>query len=316
MNHSNPVITADVPVLSMRAARDPQQRDAFAQALYASLSEHGFVRIAEHGISPDRLARAYQQLVDLFSLTSTQKQAYMVGRGGERAYTAFGVERAADSEQPDLKEFWHIGPELAADNRYANIYAPNIWPQELPGFEPFFKEFYQQMLALANEILITLGEAMELPADYFPGLVDSGNSVLRLIHYPPVAGMNTHRQMRAAAHADINLLTLLVGASDAGLQLLDRSGRWCDVPSLDGEIIVDSGDMMALITGGVIPATVHRVINPDNQQQARYSMPFFVHPHSDAMLECLPQFSSLGGSPTRAITAGDFLAERLAENGF
>ena len=173
---------------------------------------------------------------------------------------------------------------------------------------------YEQLNKVASTILCAIGKALDIPSDYFASLTHDGNSVLRLIHYPPVQGMDTDRQMRAAPHADINLMTLLVGASDSGLELLDKKGQWLAVPSAPGEIVVDTGDMMALITGGVLPATVHRVVNPDSEAKARYSVPFFVHPHSDAELKCLPQFRK-PSQDYRSITAGEFLQQRLRENG-
>ena len=170
------------------------------------------------------------------------------------------------------------------------------------------------MDATAVVLLEAMGKALDVPADYFKNMIADGNSILRTIHYPPTKGQDTHNSIRAAAHEDINLITMLVGATASGLQLLDRDGTWLDVNSKPGQIVVDTGDMMSRITNDVLPATTHRVINPETDSEARYSMPYFVHPHSQAMLSCLKSCEGTGRK-YEDITAGDFLIQRLKEIG-
>ena len=243
------------------------------------------------------------------------KKQYQYEQGGQRGYIDFGLERAKDNQFSDLKEFWHIGPELEIDSQYYAQYPHNLWPTELPDFKNVFAELFLQLEKVANDLLIAMSVGLEVDSNYFSGLVHEGNSVLRLIHYPPVENLDTTNQMRAAAHSDINLLTLLVCASEAGLQLLDQHGQWCDIATQQKEIIVDTGDMMALITGNKLPSTVHRVVNPDDGSKSRYSIPFFMHPHSNAELSCLPQLRDPSKADYETITAGEFLQKRLRENG-
>lgn len=305
---------ASVKTLSLEDYQRLDSRQQFVDNLLSSLAEFGFVGLRDHGISESLLDRCYGLNRELFELPLTNKLAYTQKQLGHRGYTAFGKEHAKDNPQPDLKEFWHIGPQLNSLSPYVDRYPPNVWPDELDDFKETMLELYSQLNRIALQILEAIGIALSLPANYFESLIQDGNSVLRLIHYPPVLGMNTQQQMRAAAHADINLMTLLVGASGSGLQLLDKNSQWLDVVSKPGEIIIDTGDMMALITGGVLPSTHHRVINPESDSKARYSMPFFVHPHGDAELSC---FSTLrkDGQRYTSITASEFLQQRLTENG-
>ena len=302
-----------VPALSLN---DSSQD--FTEALCDSLKKTGFARIVDHGIDTHRLRHAYQTIEQLFDLPFDVKQSYELKDLGIRAYTGFGKEKAKGQSHGDLKEFWHIGKELNADSPYLGIYPENVWPVELPEFKAEFLDLFADLEKIALKLLQHISQGLAIEPSYFPELINDGNSVLRLIHYPPVKGLDTQNQMRAAPHADINLMTLLVGATDSGLQLLDKNDEWQDVQTGPEEIVVDTGDMMALITGNTLPSTVHRVINPDasntkNNSKARYSMPFFLHPHSKAMLECLAQFENTGNSPS--ISAGDFLQQRLRENG-
>ncbi len=301
-----------VQTLSLSDYLDRRTSLTFVESLKQSLSNTGFVRIKDHGIDPSELAQAYDSIKRLFDLPVDIKNQYRLPQLGIRGYTGFGKERAKGQSHSDLKEFWHIGKELSSSSPYFDRYQKNVWPTELPEFTAQFKSLFSNLEDIALKLLQAIGQGFMLPSDYFPNLIKDGNSVLRLIHYPEIEGHDTVNRMRAAAHADINLMTLLVGATDSGLQLLGHNGQWVDVETNQNEIVVDTGDMMARITGNALPATVHRVINPDNSRKARYSMPFFLHPHSDAVLEKLPQF---GGEPQPPIKAGDFLAQRLAENG-
>lgn len=302
-----------VQLLSLDHCHHAETRPAFIEGLISSLSETGFVRIENHGLQLDHLERAYTQCKALFDLPLEQKRKYELEKLGVRGYTGFGKETAKGETYSDLKEFWHIGKDLDEESPYFSVYENNLWPAELPEFQPCFATLFSQLEKVALDILLAIGEGFGVKETYFPSLIADGNSILRLIHYPPTSGYDTANRMRAAAHADINLMTLLVGATDSGLQLLDKEDNWVDVETGSNEIVVDTGDMMALITGNTLPATIHRVINPDQSTTARYSMPFFLHPHNDAVLE--PQEEFGGTSSATPITAGDFLQQRLSENG-
>ncbi len=290
-------------------------RNGFCQALYSGLREYGFVILRDHGIDKARLDQAYDYARQLFELPVETKLKYDSGSGGARGYTAFGRENAKGNPHADLKEFWHIGQHVTEDSPYFEEYPKNIWPDEIPEFRNFFSELYREMETLGKNMLELLGEAMGLEKEFFRNMVTDGNSICRLLHYPKLEGLDTGSSMRAAAHADINLLTLLVGATDSGLELLDKDGNWMPVISDEDEIVLDTGDMMSRLTNDVLPSTIHRVVNPNNSNVSRYSMPFFLHPHSNASLNCLPQCAGPGGSKYPPITAGEFLQQRLHEIG-
>lgn len=290
-------------------------REEFISELYQGLKEYGFVVLQEHCIDKSVLDRAYSLAKQLFDLPDQTKLRYDSGPGGARGYTAFGRENAKGNPHADLKEFWHIGPDVPASSDYIDIYPTNVWPEEIPGFKEFFQQFYHDLESLGKTMLEALGEAMGLEKEFFRDMVTDGNSICRLLHYPSLQGLDASKSMRAAAHADINLLTLLVGATDSGLELLDRDGNWMPVVTNEDEIVLDTGDMMSHLTNDVLPSTVHRVANPPNQDSSRYSMPFFLHPHSNASLNCLPQCAGPGGSKYPPTTAGEYLDQRLVEIG-
>ena len=288
-----------------------KNRESFLSELFTGLQKYGFVVLCDHAIERQRLDRAYQLLERLFALPVESKLKYDSGDGGQRGYTAFGRENAKGNPHADLKEFWHVGQELSRDSAHFKDYPDNVWPEEIPEFETFFKSFYTDLEALGKTILEALGEAMNLEPDFFQNMVADGNSICRLLHYPATRHLDT----RAAAHADINLLTLQLGATDSGLELLDQNGDWKPVVSSEEEIVLNTGDMMSRLTNDVLPATVHRVVNPINQERSRYSIPFFLHPHSKTSLECLPQCVHPDGSKYPPINAGEFLEQRLIEIG-
>ena len=233
---------------------------------------------------------------------------------GQRGYTPYKKEHAKDNPHPDLKEFWHVGRELEKNSPYYKIYPPNVWPREIPQFKMALLELYQAMDKTAVLLLQAIAEGLDLPKEYFLDMVKDGNSILRAIYYRATQGENTKDSIRASAHEDINLITLLVGATSNGLQLLDHNGKWLDIEASEGQIVVDTGDMMARITNGVLPATTHRVVNPEDADSVRYSMPYFVHPHSEAILSCIA--TCLGdGAQFPDIKAHDFLKQRLKEIG-
>lgn len=305
-----PVEIKNLSLLDLEA-----DRETFTRELFEGLKECGFVVIRDHGISSQDMAKTYSLVERLFELPVATKLQYDSGSGGARGYTAFGRENAAGNPHADLKEFWHVGQTLDSNSQYIGTYAKNVWPKELPEFEPILGGMYRQLENLSKTLLEVVGDALGLERSFFNEMVSDGNSIYRLLHYPKVEGLDTGRAMRAAPHADINLLTLLLGATDSGLELLDSDGNWLPVESGPNEIVLDTGDMMSRLTNEVLPSTVHRVVNPHTQDKSRYSMPFFLHPHSNADLSCLPQCLGDDGAKYPPITAGEFLQQRLTEIG-
>lgn len=307
-----------VPELSLLSYVNGSQSDKikFVDDLTLGLKDYGFIILKDHTIEQAKIDHAYAMVKEFFALPLETKQKYQGNNGGQRGYTPFKTEHAKNNKNPDLKEFWHVGRELLATSAYKGVYPENVWPSEITQLKQTFMELYEAMDATSIQLLEAIGLGLDLPSDYFTKMVHDGNSIIRMIHYPPTKGEDTKNSVRAAAHEDINLITMLVGATDSGLQLLERDGSWLDVESRPGEIVVDTGDMMARITNNVLPSTTHRVINPGDDGSARFSMPFFVHPHSNAILECIPScVGASGRTPDPAITAGDFLTQRLREIG-
>jgi len=303
-----------VPTLSLaeHARGDVRARAAFAHDLFDGLKTFGFVILKDHGVDKALLARAYALAADFFHRPPAEKQAYIVGGDGQRGYTPFGREHAKDCALPDLKEFWHVGREAAGES--VEGFAPNVWPDAPSGFRETFLALYDALEWAGHVMLEALTEPLGLDPDYFRDLAVGGDSILRILHYPPVPDDAPAGSLRAAPHEDINLITLLVAANGAGLELLDRQGRWLPVETAPENIIVDAGDMLARITNDVIPATTHRVVNPDGPNESRYSMPFFLHPRPDAVLSCIESCRG-DGAKHSDITAGAFLRRRLEEIG-
>lgn len=304
-----------VPTLSLAAYThgDAKSRAAFSSDLMNGLQRYGFFILKDHPVSVDLLEKAYALSAAFFAQPVETKRKYI---GGQRGYTPFGVEHAKNTKAADLKEFWQIGPERdeAAGAKYGEIAPPNIWPDYPPGFKETFTALFSGLQYTGEIVLEALAPHLGLRSDFFRPLLSDGNSVLRLLHYPPVPADVDPDCVRSAAHEDINFITLLVAAQGAGLELLDRDGAWLPVEAEKNQLIVDSGDMLARMTNDVIPATTHRVVNPKGPNVSRYSIPFFMHPNSDVSLNCLP--SCIGdGVKYPEITAGAFLSERLREIG-
>jgi isopenicillin N synthase-like dioxygenase len=312
-------LPARIPVININDYRSGSaaERKAFVETFGKGLETFGFVSVEGHGIDRQLIKDNYRLLTELFGLPTDVKRKYITGKGGERGYTAFGTEHAKDSKVPDLKEFWHIGQELAAGHRLAGRYTPNIWVDELPEFRIKTMNLYRSLEDVAGTMLKALAEYFALPIDTFSQMIDGGNSILRLIHYPPLGPDAPEGAVRAAAHEDINLITILCEATESGLEILTHDGEWVAVEALEGQLVVDSGDMLSRITNLKIPSTTHRVVNPPNgNAKERYSMPFFVHPYADCNLEVLECCTS-AENPAKfpPILADDFLTERLIEIG-
>jgi isopenicillin N synthase-like dioxygenase len=304
-----------IPTLDIR--RYETDRDAFVAEIGAAYREWGFAGISGHGIAQSLVDRAYGAFQRFFALPSDVKMKYhLAGSGGARGYTPFGIETARDSRYPDLKEFWHIGRETPRDSKYAEVMAPNIWPAEVPDFRPSGYSLYDTLDRLGSRVLRALALHIDLPEDYFADKTNFGNSILRPIHYPPITTPDVPN-VRAGAHEDINLITLLVGASAEGLEVKSRKGEWVPFTADADTIVVNIGDMLQRLTNHVYPSTTHRVVNPpgENARKPRYSVPFFLHPNPDFVIDVLP--SCVGrDNPNRypqPITAHEYLQERLRE---
>ncbi len=303
---------------SVSLAMADQDKGAFAKAIGRSFSDWGFAIVSDHGISEDLLTRAENLSRSFFALPEQIKRKYHIaGGGGARGYTPFGTEVAKDQSVHDLKEFWHIGRELPDGHPFEKYMSANIWPEKPDGFRETFTQLFAAFDKAGGRILEAISRYLELPSDFFDDTVESGNSVMRLIHYPPVPKESP--AVRAAAHEDINTITLLVGAEEAGLELLDKKGNWRPVTPKPGELAVNIGDMLQRLSNNRLPSTTHRVVNPapDRRGHSRYSMPFFLHFRPDYLIETLPQCVD-GAHPDHypnPITADEYLQERLREIG-
>jgi isopenicillin N synthase-like dioxygenase len=290
--------------------------EGFSRDLGASFERYGFAVVADHDLDLATVEAALASAKAFFALPDAVKQSYRVsGGGGQRGYTAFGVETAKGSDHFDLKEFWHVGRTLPAAHPYRDAMPDNLWPQELEAFQPAVSGLYDALDALGTRILRAIARHLNLADDYFEGPVRDGNSILRLLHYPPAPfdGPN----VRAGAHEDINAITLLLGAEEAGLEVMDRDGRWLAINPPPGAVVCNIGDMLQRLSNHVLPSTTHRVVNPapDRRGTPRYSMPFFLHFSPDFLIETLPGCVS-EDRPDRypePITAGDYLNQRLKE---
>lgn len=310
----NSPVAETIPVVDLRdyVSQDPELRVGFIDTLGAGLERFGFVAVTGHGIPEDLLEAGYSVARRAFSLPLSTKLACETPQDGrQRGYTAFGVEHARDQALPDLKEFWHVGRELAPEHplRVSGDVPCNLFPREVPEFKYITLQLFRELEAFAGKLLTAVAEYLELPSDTFRHMVRDGNSVLRIIHYPPMGPHAVPGAVRAAQHEDINLLTVLPASTTPGLELLTREGQWLAVHCPPGVMVCDTGDMMALLTGGRLPATTHRVVNPAAPGAgARLSMPFFLHPHPDQVLAPFD-----GDGP--AVRTRDFLMQRLREIG-
>ncbi len=306
-----------VPELSLLSFVNGSATDRarFVDNLFAGLKDYGFIVLVDHTVDEKITKRAYEHIHEFFQLpTETKRQYVCKAGGGQRGYTAFGVEHAKNSDMPDLKEFWHVGREQLVDEKFRPYFPENIWPTEIPEFRQTMLNLYGALDTTANLLMDALGMALDMPQTYFRTMLQDGNSILRPIHYPPVEPNAPKNAVRSAAHEDINLITVMVGATTSGLELLDRDGKWLPVMNNEKQLVVDSGDMLQVLTNGVIPATTHRVVNPGDFRSTRYSMPFFVHPNPDTVLSCIPSCRGTG-EKYAPVNSHEWLMQRLREIG-
>lgn len=310
-----PPVTGGITPVSM--SRYDADFQGFSDDLGASFARYGFAVVADHGLDEAVISAAIDDAKAFFALPEDVKRAYhQPGTGGARGLTPFGVEAAKDAATVDLKEFWHTGRELPAGHAYGQYMRANLWPTEVPGFRAHLYGMFEALDTLGRKLLKAIARYMELGDDFFEDKVELGNSVLRMLHYPPVPA--DAPGVRAGAHEDINVITLLLGAEEAGLQLKDANGQWLDIAPPAGALVVNIGDMLQRLTNHVLPSTTHRVVNPAPERRgfARYSTPFFLHFNPDYVIETLGS-TITPENPDRyagqSIMAEAFLTQRLKE---
>lgn len=313
---SNP---SGIPILSLKDFSG--QKDAFTNELGAAYREFGFVGVQDHGLDQAVIDEAYDAFKAFFALPAEVKAHYhRPGTGGARGYTGYGIEQAKDHKVPDLKEFWHVGREITGQNPCPEQLLANVWPEEILSFRTAALNLYNSLDDIGAKMLSAMALDLGLTADWFDDKINYGNSILRPIHYPPVnADQAATGAVRAAQHEDINLITLLIGSKEQGLEILTRHGDWIPVATLPGSIVVNVGDMLQRLTNHVYRSTTHRVVNPPNEDmtRSRYSIPFFLHPNPDFEIKTLPGCITVD-NPNRypePISSHDYLLERLHEIG-
>jgi isopenicillin N synthase-like dioxygenase len=309
-----------IPVLDLSKFTNgtPAQRKAFVAKLGKAFHEVGFVGVVNHGVSKALIDDFYTEAKAFFALEVTTKRQYEVqSLAGQRGYTSFGTEHAKQSKVADLKEFYQIGQEVPEGHPDKNIYPNNLHVAEKPRFVALGMELYQAFEKAGSALLRAIALHLDIGETYFDKKIEAGNSILRAIHYPPIRA-EPNSAIRAEQHEDINLITLLVGASAGGLQLLTKENEWKDVVPEESEIVINVGDMLQRLTNNYLKSTTHRVVNPPRSEWhlPRLSIPFFLHPVGQMDLSCLPQ-TITADSPIayQPITAGDYLDERLREIG-
>ncbi|TNE81931.1 MAG: isopenicillin N synthase family oxygenase [Bacteroidetes bacterium] len=297
---------------------DENAKQAFVQALGEAYEKVGFVALKNHGFEKDQEERLYEIVKAFFELPSEVKLKYEIeGLAGQRGYTSFGKEHAKGRTEGDLKEFWHFGQEVTDGDPIKSEYPDNVHVAELPAFYEEGMRAYKTLESTGMQMLRAIALFLGLEENYFDAKVHNGNSILRPIHYGPILN-EPASAVRAGEHEDINLITLLMGASADGLQILNKQGEWVSVTALPGQLVVNVGDMLQRLTNNRLKSTTHRVVNPPREQwhTSRYSIPFFLHPKSSMRLDCLPScVNSAHPQAYAPISAGEYLNERLAEIG-
>ncbi len=299
-------------------SEDPKRKQKFVNEIGKAYSEIGFASVKNHFLSDDLMNKLYKEVKQFFDLPEAVKNSYEIeGLAGQRGYISFGKEHAKGKKEGDLKEFWHFGQEPSPDANLTEEYPDNVIVKELADFNTTGREAYQLLEKTGIYVLRALALYIGLEETYFDYWVSNGNSILRPIHYPPITE-EPKGAVRAGAHGDINLITLLMGASAGGLQVLRHDGEWIEAKPAKGDLVVNVGDMLERHTNNKLRSTIHRVVNPPREEwgTARYSIPFFMHPRSEMKLDCLEEcISEEHEKAFDDITAGEFLNQRLAEIG-
>lgn len=299
-------------------SQDEERRIGFIKAVGDSLKDIGFFALKNHGIPLESIEESYRQGDEFFSLSDEVKRSYLQPQiAHQRGYTAFGVEHAKNNPAPDLKEFWQTGRSHPTTGKVPT-YVPNVWPdQHVSGFKAVIDGLYTKMESLSENLLQSCSLYLNKPLNWLGSMAEDGNTIMRIIHYPPLGDDVPAGAVRSAAHEDINFITLLVTATADGLEVMDHDGSWIQVEGDASNIIVDSGDMLQNLTNGLFKSTTHRVVNPENSSERRFSMPMFVHPRNEIGLSPLPEFVEMTGGKVnyQSITAGDYLHQRLVEIG-
>ena len=309
-----------IPSLDLRdfLSEDANRKEEFVQSLGKAFQEIGFCAVKGHLLSDDLVERLYSQIKLFFDLPYEVKAKYEFPQySGQRGYVSFGKESAKGSKHGDLKEYWHFGQYIEEEEKEKYNYFPNIHVEELSEFNEVGREVYSTLEKTAKHILRALALYLNIEEDYFDQYIKNGNSILRPIHYPPILE-DPKEAVRASAHGDINLITLLMGAHGKGLQVQHSNGEWIDAVASEDELMINIGDMLSRHTNNLLKSTVHRVVNPDREllKKSRYSIPFFMHPISEMKLNVLEScISDESPKSFDDITAGDFLNERLVELG-
>jgi isopenicillin N synthase-like dioxygenase len=313
----------EIPSLDLAdfTSGDQAKKEKFIQDLGNVYHSIGFVAIKNHGLNDELQEKLYGLIKKFFSLSDSVKQKYEIpSLAGQRGYTGKAKEHAKGRNTGDLKEFYHVGQEVTDNDPIKNQYPANIWPTEIPEFKEVALKGYKTLENTGIQMLRALALYLSLPENYFDPKVKNGNSILRAIHYYPIENPEAipADAVRAAAHGDINLITLLMGASAEGLEVLRRDGKWIPITALPNQIIVNVGDMLARLTNDKLKSTIHRVVNPskDKMHTSRYSIPFFMHPRANMDLTCLSScIDQENPKKYSDMNAGQFLEERLIELG-
>jgi len=310
-----------IPSVDLRdfLSEEPARKQKFVNEIGRAYEDIGFVALKGHFLDDQLVEDLYGEVRNFFNLSLDTKMKYEIpGIGGQRGYISFGKEHAKGRSAGDLKEFWHFGQYISKDSKYASEYPDNVTVNELPNFNSIGNEAYKMLEKTGVFVLRALALYIGLDEFYFDNYIKDGNSILRPIHYPPITDEPKDGAVRAAAHGDINLITLLMGAQGKGLQAQNHDGHWIDAMAQPDELMINVGDMLSRHTNNKLKSTIHQVVNPPREfwNTSRYSIPFFMHPVSDMKLDCLPECID-DNNPKQFddITAGDYLNERLVELG-
>ncbi|MBA3463765.1 MAG: isopenicillin N synthase family oxygenase [Deltaproteobacteria bacterium] len=310
----------NIPVVDLRDwASGGAARQGFVKTVGQALSDTGFFAVRNHGVTDELMKRAYDVAREFFHLSPDTKSRYhQPDKKGQRGFTGFGKEHAKDSTAPDLKEFWQVGrPDVPDDHPVHRTFGPNFWPSEVPAFGPTFVELYRQLEKTGGILLQAAAEYIEEPTRQFSEMSADSDTIVRVLYYPPVTGNLPRGAVRSAAHEDINLITLLSGATAEGLELRRHDGTWMPIHTGFDTIVVDAGDMLQNVTNGLYKSTTHRVVNPGDSSSERFSIPCFIHARANVDLTPLPSCVARTGGTAKypGLTAGEYLEQRLREIG-